>query len=107
MGCAMHGANVISLGATGTAFRPLQCASRPSPRLDTMPMPVITTSRRTSAIGERFHRKFEAGGCLFHHLAECGIGKWHDAKRQFCIAGRLAVHPNERLGDGVTGTVVD
>ena len=43
--------------ADAPASSACQCASGPSPRQETMPMPVIQASRAASAIGERLHRQ--------------------------------------------------
>src|SRR5262244_3022678 len=81
--------------------RPCQCASAPSPRQDTMPMPVIQASRGASAMSEGPHRELKDRGHLLHAGAEFSVGEFNKPERDLGIAGELAVAPDVGLGDGV------
>src|ERR1700720_2134809 len=96
------GAQVTASAGPGAALRPCQCACGPSPRLETMPTPVIQASRAVSAavspIGQRLHREGERGRGLFHVLAEFLVREFNDTERDFSVASELAVVSNFRLG---------
>src|SRR4030081_3030495 len=81
------------------ALRPCQCACAPSPRHETMPTPVMQTSRAVSAMirhlggaraGELLHREGERGRGLLHVLAEFRVGEFDDPEHELGVAGELA-----------------
>ena len=78
----------------------------PSPRQETMPMPVIQASRGASAMGQRPHREFEDRGHLLHAGAELGVRKLDQPERDLGVAGELAVAPDLGLGDRVARAFV-
>src|SRR5260370_40604709 len=96
------GAQVTASAGPGAALRPCQCACGPSPRLETMPTPVIQASRAVSAavspIGQRLHREGERGCGLFHVLAKFLIREFNDTERDFSVASELAAVSDFRLG---------
>src|SRR5579885_1154007 len=102
----MTGANVVvsALGCACISF--CQCASGPSPSEETMPMPVIHTSRAPSAIGERLHWETDAFGGFAHALVHLGTRERHDAESECRVADRLAHGRNACIGDGVAGALV-
>src|SRR5689334_21043766 len=105
-GCTMNGGN-DSASITGLfSENPCQCASGPSPRQDTMPIPVIQASRGASAIRLRFHRKTDPRRHLFHGGAQARIGERHDAQRQLGLASRLAGDRDRGLRHGEAGPFV-
>src|SRR5258708_11145300 len=97
-----NGAEVTVSAGPGAALSARQCACGPSPRLETMPTPVIQVSRAVtvaaSAIGRRLHREGERGGGLFHVLAKFLVREFHDPEGELGVAGELAVVPDFRLG---------
>src|SRR4030081_219814 len=70
-----------------------QCASRPSPSEDTMPMPVIQTSLASDDFGSvmrhRLQRKAQLGGHRVHVDAKGGGGEGDLAEGQFGAALQL------------------
>src|SRR5258708_31471208 len=96
------GAQVARSARRGGAPRPCQCASGPSPNVETMPMPVIHASRAVSAavstIGRRPEREGDRGGGLFHVLAEFLVGEFDDPEGDLRIAGELAAVADLGLG---------
>src|ERR1700726_2113583 len=94
IGWMTKGAQVTASAGPGAALRPCQCACGPSPRLETMPTPVIQASRAVSAavspIGQRLHREGERGRGLFHVLAEFLVREFNDTERDFSVASELA-----------------
>src|SRR6476661_4284453 len=100
-----YGANAAVSAVDGLA-RPSQCASMPSPRQLTIPMPVIQTSR-ASTMGEHFHGERDLRGDIFHAGAERGIGKLDQAESQLGTAHRLSLTLDVGLGDRITRAVVD
>src|SRR5580700_2466963 len=97
-----NGAQVARSAGRGGAARPCQCASDPSPSVETMPMPVIHASRVASAvgstIGRRPQREGEGGRGLFHVLAKLLVGEVDHPERDLGIAGELAAVADLRLG---------
>ena len=77
----MKGAKV-AVSALGCAFISFcQCASGPSPRHETIPTPVIQTSRVLSAIGRHLGRKTNSLGGFAHPQLHLSIRKIEDAQR--------------------------
>src|SRR5665213_2073856 len=106
IGCTTKGAKV-AVSATGcAAISFFQCASGPSPKLETMPMPVIQASRGASAIGGCFRVQPESDGCFAHIGRHRRIGEIENAESDGRVADRLAGPFDFRVCDGKTGTVV-
>src|SRR3954470_22279436 len=102
----MKGANVAisTFGLPSLSF--CQCASPPSPRHDTIPMPVISASRDASATGRLQLQEADARGGVADVAGHVGIWKIDHAEGEYGVADALAVHLDERLGDGVAGAFV-
>src|SRR5258708_7831343 len=110
IGWMTNGAQVARSAGPGGACKPCQCACSPSPSVETMPTPVIHTSRAGSAVrsavspaaasamGQLLHREGEGGGGLLHVLAEFRGGELDHAERDLGVAGELAVVADLRLG---------
>src|SRR6266700_3424625 len=109
------GAHVARSAGPGGALKARQCACTPSPSVETMPTPVIQTSRAASAVksadrsafasaatisamGQLLHREGEGGGSLLHVLAEFLVGELDHAEGDLGVAGELAVVADLRLG---------
>src|SRR6516162_3578517 len=88
------------------ALSACQCASGPSPRQDTMPMPVIHASRVLSPMGERLARELEECRHFLHAGAKVRIGTFHEPEGHLGVAGKLVLAANIRLGDGEARTLV-
>ena len=67
-----------------------QCASGPSPSVETMPTPVIQASRCASAIGRRLGLQSDRRRDFAHPLGHVGVGEIEHAQRQRGIADELA-----------------
>src|SRR4030095_1142946 len=65
---------------TEPADSPSQCASAPSPRQETRPMPVITASRPSLAMAKGLQREFYAFCRREQHVANTGSGKRQNAE---------------------------
>src|SRR5580693_8744680 len=91
IGWMTKGAQVTASAGPGAALRACQCACGPSPRLDTMPTPVIQVSAAVSTIGRQFHREGERGRGLLHVVAEFLVRKFNDTERDLGVAAELAV----------------
>src|SRR4051812_44174618 len=105
-GCTMNGAN-IAISAAGFASSSFcQWASAPSPRQETMPIPVIQASRAPSAIRRRPHRVSNFCGGVAHAASHLGIGEGQDTEREGGVAHGLAVCGDAGFGHGVTRTVM-
>src|SRR5436309_8271215 len=102
--CTTYGAYAVVSAVEGRE-RPSQCASMPSPRLLTIPMPVIQTSR-ASAMGEHFHGERDLRGDILHAGAERRVRKFDQAECELGAAHRLALTADLRLRDGEARTVV-
>src|SRR5262249_19612235 len=98
-GCTRKGAKVSASTCTRRSQSPCQCASAPSPRQDTMPMPVIQVWCSASAMVERLHREFEDRRHLLHAGAELGIRKFDQAEGDLGVADALAVAADVGLSD--------
>src|SRR5215471_1997443 len=105
-GCTTNGANDSASITRLFSAKPCQCASSPSPRHDTMPMPVIQASRGASAIRQRFHRKSDPFRHLFHGGAQSRVGERHDAERELRLAGQLSVDGDRRFRHGEARSLV-
>src|SRR4051812_1525140 len=93
----MNGVKFLSSIIVSPADSFCQCASRPSPRQETMPIPVMTPSRAASVIGDHVHREAQLARKLEHFTFEFGLGEIDDAERDGGIAGDLAVELALRL----------
>src|SRR6266700_2493338 len=100
------GAQVAVSARAGGACRPCQCACGPSPKVETMPTPVIQISRGGSAMGELLHGESNGGRGLLHVFAELLVRERNDTERDFSVACKLAVAPNLRLGACETRAVM-
>src|SRR6185503_11589847 len=106
-GCTTKGANVVASAPGCDAMNFCQCASAPSPRQETMPIPVIQASRGASAIRQRLAaRQADRLGALAHLDRESRIGKFGHAERDGGVANGLAVAGDARLGHCVAGAFV-
>ena len=98
--------NARRVGAADRRARPCQCASRPSPRHETMPIAGDPDLARVS------HWRAPPSGnamsaATFSMLArKLGLGKFDQAERELGVADRLAVAPDLGLGDREAGAVV-
>src|SRR4051812_41553741 len=85
------------------AFSASQCASRPSPSEDTMPMPVIQTSLASADFGSvmrhRLQREAEFVGHFVDVAAKRRVGEGDLAERQFGAALQLLVDASLGRGD--------
>src|SRR5262245_55559087 len=77
--------------------------SAPSPRQETMPIPVIHVSRRASAIGGRLYRQTDTACDLLQIAEELLIGKRHQPERNLGIANQPVVAFDFRLRDRKAG----
>src|SRR6516165_11690698 len=102
----MQGANRSRSSSSRPSVKPCQCASAPSPRQDTIPIPVIQTSRGTSAMRDRLDRKLEDLCHLLHAGAKFGAGEFHQAKCDLGVADQLIIAADVSLGHGETRTLV-
>src|SRR5258708_3491387 len=87
----IRGAKLVRFGCGRPEFSASQWASGPSPRHDTMPMPVIQASRVASAIDGRLKRQSDAGCGFFHGGAEAGVAERHEPEGDVGAADQLAV----------------
>src|SRR5437016_13371395 len=92
-GWTRYGAKRSASILTRRSVRPSQCACTPSPRQDTMPMPVIQTSRGTSAMSEGPDGEREDRRHLLHAGPELGAGKLNQPERDRGVRGELAAGP--------------
>src|SRR3954462_13059298 len=83
-----------------------QWASGPSPRQDTMPMPVMQPSRAASVIRHHLHRQAGRGGEFEHTAPDFGIGEFDHPKHDGGVPDYLAFVLALRLGDGKAGAFV-
>src|SRR5262245_66165471 len=74
-------------------------ASSPSPREESSPTPVMTTSRR-SVTEELLEREFERAGHVQHRLPEGPGRAWDDPIGQPGAAHHLAIAPSMTLRHG-------
>src|SRR5258708_2456511 len=96
------------------AFSASQCASSPSPREETMPIPVIQTSLAPADFGSvldsvmRHRLQWEADlvGHRVHVHAQGRVGEGGKAEGEFSAALQLLADTPLDLGDGKTGTFV-
>src|SRR5581483_3414165 len=95
--CTMYGAKDVASAAGGAAFSPCQCASIPSPRQETRPMPVIRLSR-ASDMRQGLHRKGDFGGELFHVGPKVRIGEFDDTEGELRAGDELALVTDLGLG---------
>src|SRR3984957_4491551 len=105
-GWTMNGAKRSVSMARLFSAKPCQCGSSPSPRQETMPMPVIQAARGLSTMGERLHGETDARRHLLHVGAQARVGERHDAQGELGIAGCLAADRDRGLGDGEPGAIV-
>src|SRR5512143_1079468 len=105
-GCTTNGAKLVvsAWGCASVSF--CQCASGPSPRHETIPIPVIQTSRALSAIGRHLGREADSSSGFAHPLLHFIVGKIENAKRQCGIADRLAAERNTCVRDRIAGTLM-
>src|SRR5271166_1826107 len=102
--CTRWGAKLLVSRQRRPSFKPCQCVSAPSPRQDTIPMPVIQTSRGASGIGESPDRELEDCRHFLHVGAELGARELHQPENNLGGAYGLVVAANVRLGDGEAGS---
>src|SRR5574340_525529 len=106
-GCTTNGANVTVSAAGFPSFSFCQCASGPSPRLDTIPMPVIHASRAASAIGQRLVvREANRSRTSAHFGGKARIGEFGNAEGYRRITHRFSIAGDARVGHGKTGAIM-
>src|SRR5882757_11473697 len=101
----MQGAKRFSSMLMRRALRASQCASSPSPREDTIPMPVIQASFG-SVMRHRLLRKADLVGHRVHISAQVGIGEGNMAEGQVRAALQLGTNARFRRRDRKTRTFV-
>src|SRR5262245_14045382 len=101
------GGNAVVSACGLPELRPCQCASSPSPRQETMPMPVMKASRPASAMDGSLDRQSDFLGDSLHAGAKFTFGKVDHAERDLGVADRLAVAFDLGLGHGEAGSLVD
>src|SRR6516225_3698568 len=102
----MYGAKRSSSRSSRPSAKPCQCASAPSPRQDTIPIPVIQTSRGTSPMSDRLDRELEDLRHLLHAGAEVGAGEFHQPKCDLGVADQLAFAADVGPCDGKARALV-
>src|SRR5581483_2852555 len=84
-----------------------QCASRPSPRLEVSPMPVIHTSRVTAGLprssGGLSQDDADEAGAILDHLVELDARILHLHERDLGLGDLLAIDPDLALADAEAG----
>src|SRR5262245_39762403 len=101
-GWTRYGANRVASALGRPSMSRFQCASGPSPRHETMPIPVIRTLRAASAIGARLGRELDPVRPFFHAGAELVAGKLHHLEGDVGAADLFFVDRDARLGHRIS-----
>src|SRR5258708_19446379 len=87
------GAQLAASAGPGAALRPCQCACGPSPRLETMPTPVIQAawagSAAASSMGQRLPGEGERGRGLLLVLADFLVREFNAPPSVFRVPAHL------------------
>src|SRR5262249_45675725 len=102
----MQGANCSRSTLSRPSVKPCQWASAPSPRQDTIPIPVIQTSRGTSSMSDRLDRKLEGLRHLLHAGAKFGVGEFNQPECDLGVADHLTIAAGVSHGHGEAGALV-
>src|SRR5689334_25315149 len=101
------GAKLVSSMTVSPALSFCQWASSPSPRQDTMPIPVMQPSRAASVIRGDLHRHADVRSQLQHTAFELVVGEIDNAKHDGSVAHDLAVNLGPCLGYSEAGAFVN
>src|SRR5262245_17889842 len=104
--CTTNGAKVSASWLGGPETSLPHVASIPSPREESSPTPVMTTSRR-SVTEKLLERKLERSGHVQHGLPKRRGRVWDDPIGQPRAAHHLALAPSLTLGHGKARPVMD
>src|SRR5471030_1857419 len=105
-GCTTYGGNFVASAPGCASISFCQCASGPSPRQETIPIPVIQASRSTLAIGGYLDRQSNPRGGLTHPPAYFFAGEFKHAQCERGVADDLAVNRDAGLGNGVARSIM-